>query len=77
MAAPSFVGLESLSKSSIHTSFHLLLRLIPTHRHIASVEIGVEYKRFIVRAFEQEIGKWRARIWRVDGRQLHLPAVEN
>ena len=72
MAAPSFVGLESLSESSIRTSFHLLLRLIPTHRHIASMEIGVEYKRFIVRAFEQEFGKWRARIWRVDGAPIAL-----
>lgn len=36
------------------------------------MEIGVEYKRFIVRAFEQESGKWRARIWRVDGAPIAL-----
>jgi len=32
----------------------------------------VEYKRFIVRAFEQDSGKWRARIWRVDGAPIAL-----
>jgi hypothetical protein len=32
----------------------------------------VEYRRFIVRAFEQESGKWRARIWRVDGAPIAL-----
>jgi hypothetical protein len=36
------------------------------------MEIGVEYKRSIVRAFEQESGKWRARIWRVDGAPIAL-----
>ena len=32
----------------------------------------MEYKRFIVRAFEQDSGKWRARIWRVDGAPIAL-----
>ncbi len=32
----------------------------------------MEYKRFIVRAFEQDFGKWRARIWRVDGAPIAL-----
>ncbi len=32
----------------------------------------MEYKRFIVRAFEQDSGKWRARIWRVDGEPIAL-----
>jgi hypothetical protein len=32
----------------------------------------VEYKRFIVRAFEQDSGKWRARIWRADGAAIAL-----
>ncbi|MFZ3227454.1 MAG: hypothetical protein WA230_18330 [Xanthobacteraceae bacterium] len=32
----------------------------------------MEYKRFIVRAFEQESGKWRARIWRRDGAAIAL-----
>ncbi len=32
----------------------------------------MEYKRFIVHAFEQDSGKWRARIWRVDGAPIAL-----
>ena len=32
----------------------------------------MEYKRFIVRAFAQDSGKWRARIWRVDGAPIAL-----
>ena len=31
------------------------------------MEIALEYKRFIVRASQLDSGKWRARIWRVDG----------
>jgi hypothetical protein len=30
----------------------------------------LEYKRFFVRPFEREVGKWRARIQRMDGRPL-------
>jgi hypothetical protein len=30
----------------------------------------VEYKQFIVRLFEQQPGKWRARVKRLDGKPL-------
>jgi hypothetical protein len=30
----------------------------------------VEYKEFLVKAFEQQPGKWRARVKRCDGRPL-------
>ena len=34
----------------------------------------MEYKQFIVKAFEQKPGKWRARIKRSDGRPLIVSA---
>lgn len=34
----------------------------------------VEYKRFIVRAFEREPGKWRASIRRADGQPVKVIA---
>lgn len=30
----------------------------------------MEYKQFVIRAFEAEFGKWRARIWRANGKSL-------
>ena len=32
----------------------------------------MEYKRFVVRAFEQEPGKWRASIRRADGKPVKI-----
>ena len=32
----------------------------------------MEYKRFVVRAFEQEPGKWRASIRRADGKPVKV-----
>jgi hypothetical protein len=32
----------------------------------------MEYKRFVVRAFEQEPGKWRASIRRTDGKPVKI-----
>ncbi len=32
----------------------------------------MEYKRFVVRAFEQEPGKWRANIRRADGKPVKV-----
>jgi hypothetical protein len=30
----------------------------------------MEYKAFVIRAFEHEAGRWRARIWRASGKPL-------
>ena len=44
--------------------------------HLDTVEnfvgVAVEYKRFFVKAFEREPGKWRASIRRADGKPLNV-----
>jgi hypothetical protein len=32
--------------------------------------IGMEYRQFVIQAFETETGRWRARIWRANGKSL-------
>jgi hypothetical protein len=33
---------------------------------------GMEYKQFIIKAFEQKRGKWRANVWRSNGRAIKI-----
>jgi hypothetical protein len=36
----------------------------------------VEYKRFFVQAFERTPGKWRAKIWRIDGAPVKVVSAK-
>ena len=36
------------------------------------VESGMNYKQFIIEAFEREHGKWRARVRRVNGKPVKI-----
>jgi hypothetical protein len=59
--------------------FHVFLQSF-AHFWALSVPIGtsarwrsaLEYKQFIIHAFEREFGKWRARIWRLNGAPIAM-----
>ena len=49
--------------------FILLLHLDTVDNFVG---VAVEYKRFVVKAFEREPGKWRASIRRADGKPVKV-----
>jgi len=62
------VGRTSLNRSVLIRSRSANARLLGSKE--APRGSAVEYKQFIVKVFEQQPGKWRARVKRLDGKPL-------